>query len=78
MRQDIILIDSKDPISVAETISKIPGVDFTAVVETTSSKYEDVVKSIVEAGVNLIYPNETFNVQVDVKGSLPYFSKCVW
>ncbi|MEM3584651.1 MAG: 7-cyano-7-deazaguanine synthase, partial [Nitrososphaerales archaeon] len=65
----------KDPISVAEVISKIPGVDFTAIVRTTSSKYEDVVKSIVEAGVNLIYPNETFNVQVDVKGSLPYFSR---
>lgn len=75
MKQDVILIDSKDPISVAEVISRVPGVDFTAVVETTSSKYENVIESIVKAGAKLIYPNETFNVRVDVKGSLPYLSR---
>ncbi|MEM3769237.1 MAG: THUMP domain-containing protein, partial [Nitrososphaerales archaeon] len=75
IRRNIILIDSNDPVHAAEAISKIPGVDFTAIVRTTSSKYDDVVESIVETGTDLIYPNETFDVRADIKGSLPYLSR---
>ncbi|MGB9660110.1 MAG: hypothetical protein ACPLY9_06325 [Nitrososphaerales archaeon] len=75
VKKKIILIDTKDPVNVSEIISKIPGVDYTAVVETTSSNYEDVVESIVRAGIKLIYPDETFDVRVDIEGSLPYLSR---
>ncbi|MCP8307190.1 MAG: hypothetical protein H3Z53_08485 [archaeon] len=75
MKKNIILIDAEDPIKVAEVLSNIPGVDYTAVVETTSSNYEDVVESIVRAGMKLIYPDETFAIRVDIKGSLPYLSR---
>ncbi|MCP8315320.1 MAG: hypothetical protein H3Z52_06805 [archaeon] len=75
MKKSIILIDAEDPIKVAEVLSKMPGVDYTAVVETTSSNYEDVVESIVRAGMKLIYPNETFSIRVDIKDSLPYLSR---
>ncbi|MEM3068829.1 MAG: THUMP domain-containing protein [Nitrososphaerales archaeon] len=77
VKKKIILIDTKDPVNVSEIISKIPGVDYTAVVETTSSNYEDVVESIVRAGIKLIYPDETFDVRVDIEGSLPYLSRDV-
>jgi thiamine biosynthesis protein ThiI len=75
VRKSLILIDAEDPIKVAEALSKMPGVDYTAVVETTSSNYEDVVESVSRAGVKLIYPDETFAVRVDLKGSLPYLSR---
>ena len=75
MKKDAILIDAEDPIKVAEALSKIPGVDYTAVVETASSDYDDVVESISRAGVKLIYPDETFAVRVDIKGSLPYLGR---
>ena len=75
MKKSIVLIDAEDPIKVAEVLSNIPGVDYTAVVETTSSNYEDVVESMVRAGMKLIYPNETFSIRVDIKGSLPYLSR---
>lgn len=75
IKKSIILIKSKDPVNVAEAVSRIPGVDYTAIVESVSSNYEDVVNSIVKAGVKLIYPGETFNVKVNVKSSLPYLSR---
>jgi len=75
MKKSIILIDAEDSIKVAEALSKMPGVDYTAVVETTSSNYEEVVESIVRAGMKLIYPDETFAIRVDIKGSLPYLSR---
>lgn len=75
MKKDIILIDAEDPVKVADVLSKIPGVDYTSVVETTSSNYEDVVESVSRAGVKLIYPDETFAVRVDAKGSLPYLGR---
>jgi thiamine biosynthesis protein ThiI len=77
VKKKIILVDTKDPVNISETISKIPGVDYTAVVETTSSNYEDVVESIVKAGIKLIYPDETFDVRVDIEGSLPYLNRDV-
>ncbi|MGQ9469471.1 MAG: THUMP domain-containing protein [Nitrososphaerales archaeon] len=74
-KKNIILINAEDPVEVAEALSKVPGVDYTAVVETTSSNYEDVVESIVRAGMKLIYPGETFAITVDIEGSLPYLSR---
>ncbi len=74
-RKSIILIDIEDPVVVAEALSKIPGVDYTAVVKVSPSKYEDVVEEITRAGTRLIYPNETFTVEVDLKGDLPYSSR---
>ncbi|MCP8304846.1 MAG: hypothetical protein H3Z50_05190 [archaeon] len=69
------MIDAEDPVGVAEALSKIPGVDYTAVVKVTPSNYEDVIKAITRAGMRLIYPDETFTVEVDLKGALPYSSR---
>ena len=75
MKKNIVLINAEDPVKVAESLSKISGIDYTAVVETTSSNYEDVVETVSRAGMKLIYPDETFAVRVDIKGSLPYLGR---
>jgi thiamine biosynthesis protein ThiI len=75
IKKDAILVDAKDPVKVAEVLSKIPGVDYTAVVEVVSSRYEDVVEAMARAGIRLIYPRETFSIRADISGSLPYRSR---
>ncbi|MGQ9719428.1 MAG: hypothetical protein ACUVWK_06305 [Nitrososphaerales archaeon] len=75
IKKDAILIDAKDPVKVAEVLSKIPGVDYTAVVEVVSPSYEDVVEAMARAGIRLIYPRETFSIRADISGSLPYRSR---
>ncbi|NWG09286.1 MAG: hypothetical protein HXX80_03080 [Nitrososphaerales archaeon] len=75
IKKDSILIDAKDPVKVAEVLSKIPGVDYTAVVEVVSSNYEDVVEAMARAGIRLVYPHETFSIRADISGSLPYRSR---
>ncbi|MCP8323423.1 MAG: THUMP domain-containing protein [Candidatus Methylarchaceae archaeon HK02M2] len=74
-RKGIILLNAEDPVRVADVLSKILGVDYTAVVKIVPSKYDDVIEAITRSGLKLIYPNETFTVRVELKGTLPYSSR---
>lgn len=76
-RNSAFLISTTDPLEVCEALSRVPGVEYSAVVEMTTTDFDEVVKDIVSMGMTLIYPDEPFFVKVDIIGSLPYCSKDV-
>jgi thiamine biosynthesis protein ThiI len=60
-----ILITTPDEVEVAETVATYCGVKYTAVVEKTSTGFDEVVNLVFQIGRKLIYPGETFNISIE-------------
>jgi tRNA(Ser,Leu) C12 N-acetylase TAN1 len=72
IRGGLLVVETQDPLGVAEAARNLVGVGYCGVVERHPPELEEVVRAVVAVGSRIIYPGETFKVQVSLRGEHPY------
>ena len=75
IKHHIMLVDTDNMVEAAQIATKIPGIKYSAIVESTPSTFDDIVDKIAKVGKILIEPRETFTVKADLVNPLSFSSR---
>jgi adenylyl- and sulfurtransferase ThiI len=75
IKHHLMLVDTDKMVEAAQIATKIPGVKYSAIVESTLPTFDDIVDKIAKVGKILIEPRETFTIKADLENPLSFSSR---